>query len=108
MRAVEANDPRTPSVQISDDLQDRIASGEFPPGAKLPSGRELVTQYGVALLTAQSALQRLREQRLAYSSGRGYFVGEPEAQPNLADQLAEVQAEVRELRERVETLEAGQ
>jgi DNA-binding GntR family transcriptional regulator len=108
MRTVQANDPRTPSVQIADDLRSQIDSGELPKGSKLPSGRALASQYGVALMTAQAALQRLREERRVYSSGRGYFVGEQDASPSLAERLQEVEAEVRDLRSRVESLEAGQ
>jgi GntR family transcriptional regulator len=108
MRTVEANDPRTPSVQIADDLRSRIEGGEFDPGAKLPSIRDLASQYGVAPMTAQGALQRLRDERRVYSSGRGHFVGEPGDSPSLAERLREVEAEVRELRSRVETLESAQ
>ena len=108
MRTVEANDPRTPSVQIADDLRSQIESGELASGAKLPSGRDLARKYGVALMTAQTALQRLRDERRVYSTGRGYFVGEPDESPSLAERLQEVEAEVRELRTRVESLESGQ
>ena len=107
---MEANDPRPPSVQIADDLRSRIEGGEFAPGAKLPSIRDLATQYGVAPMTAQGALQRLREERRVYSSGRGHFVGEgaSDNSPSLAERLQEVEAEVRELRSRIETLESAQ
>jgi DNA-binding GntR family transcriptional regulator len=109
MRTVEANDPRPASVQIADDLRARIEAGEFAPGVKLPSIRELATQYGVASMTAQSALQRLREERRVYSSGRGHFVGEGpgDSSQGLAERLQEVEAEVRALRSRVETLESA-
>jgi len=106
MRTVDANDPRTPSVQIADDLRARIEGEEFAPGAKLPSIRELAAQYGVAPMTAQGALQRLRDERRVYSSGRGHFVGSGSA-PSLAQRLLEVEAEVRELRSRIETLESA-
>ena len=107
---MEANDPRPASVQIADDLRSRIEGGEFAPGAKLPSIRDLAGQYGVASMTAQGALQRLRDDRLVYSSGRGHFVGEgPADKPSgLAERLQEVEAEVRELRSRVEGLESAQ
>jgi DNA-binding GntR family transcriptional regulator len=108
MTTVKADDPRTPSVQIADDLRSRIEGGEFAPGAKLPSIRELASQYGVAPMTAQGALQRLREERRVYSSGRGHFVGEPGNSPSFAERLQEVEAEVRELRSRIETLESAQ
>jgi GntR family transcriptional regulator len=108
MTTVKADDPRTPSVQIADDLRSRIEDGEFAPGAKLPSIRELASQYGVAPMTAQGALQRLRDERRVYSSGRGHFVGEPGNSPSFAERLQEVEAEVRELRSRIETLESAQ
>jgi GntR family transcriptional regulator len=110
MRTVEANDPRPASVQIADDLRARIEGGEFASGAKLPSIRDLATEYGVASMTAQGALQRLRDQRLAYSTGRGHFVGKAPADnsSDLAKRLEEVEAELRELRSRVETLESAQ
>jgi DNA-binding GntR family transcriptional regulator len=110
MKTVEANDPRTPSVQIADDLRARIDSGEFAAGVRLPSIRDLATEYGVAPMTAQGALQRLREERLVYASGRGHFVGAgPEETPSdLAARLREVEAEVRELRSRIESLESAQ
>lgn len=105
---MEANDPRTPSVQIADDLRRRIEDGEFGPNAKLPSIRDLASQYRVATMTAQGALQRLRDEGRAYSSGRGHFVGDPDNSPSLAERLREVEAEVRELRSRIETLESAQ
>jgi DNA-binding GntR family transcriptional regulator len=108
MRTVKADDPRAPSVQIADDLRSRIEDGEFAPGAKLPSIRELASQYGVAPMTAQGALQRLREELRVYSSGRGHFVGEPGSSPSLAERLREVEEEVRKLRSRIETLESAQ
>jgi DNA-binding GntR family transcriptional regulator len=109
MRTVQANDPRPASVQIADDLRLRIEGGEFAPGARLPSIRELATQYGVASMTAQGALQRLRDEHRVHSSGRGHFVGEGPASnsQSLAERLEEVAAEVRELRARIETLESA-
>src|SRR5215472_11612735 len=109
MRTVQTDDPRPASVQIADDLRSRIEGGEFAPGAKLPSIRELAAQYGVASMTAQGALQRLREEQRVYSSGRGHFVGEGPADNSLslAERLGEVEAEVRELRSRIETLESA-
>jgi DNA-binding transcriptional regulator YhcF (GntR family) len=108
MRTAEANHPRTPSVQIADDLRSRIESREFARGAKLPSIRDLATQHGVASTTAQGALQRLRDERRVYTSGRGHFVGEPGNSPSFAERVREVEAEVRELRSRIEARESAQ
>jgi DNA-binding GntR family transcriptional regulator len=103
MRTVQANDPRSGSVQIADDLRSRIEAGEFAPGAKLPSIRELAGEYNVAQMTANGALQRLRTEGLVVASGRGHFVAEvpPDSEPTLADRLQAVEAEIRELRSRV-------
>jgi DNA-binding GntR family transcriptional regulator len=110
MRTVRANDPRSASVQIADDLRARIEAGEFAQDVKLPSIRDLATEYGVAQMTANGALQQLRSEGLVMASGRGHFVAEGRPSPSLslADRLREVEDEVRELRSRVESLEAGQ
>jgi DNA-binding GntR family transcriptional regulator len=111
MRTVRADDPRTKAAQIADDLRERIESGEFTPGAKLPSLRTLAADYGVTQPTANDALQQLHSDGLAgHSSGRGYFVAEvqPEATATVNDRLEAVEAEVRQLRTRVANLESGQ
>jgi GntR family transcriptional regulator len=109
MRTVQANDPRPASVQIAEDLRSRIEAGEFAQGVKLPSIRELATAYGVAQMTANGALQTLRSEGWVIASNRGHFVAEakPEQAPTLAKRLEEVEAEVRELRSRIETLESS-
>jgi DNA-binding GntR family transcriptional regulator len=96
-------------VQIADDLRARIEGGELAPGAKLPSIRVLATEYGVAQMTANGALQQLRSEGRVTASGRGHFVadGPSPSSPSLAERLQEVEAEVRALRSRVESLEAG-
>ncbi|MFI5486286.1 winged helix-turn-helix domain-containing protein [Micromonospora echinaurantiaca] len=51
--------PRYRYEQIADDLAERIASGEFPPGSKLPSRRELIGHYGVTEPVIDRAMQVL-------------------------------------------------
>ncbi|MGC3862364.1 GntR family transcriptional regulator [Micromonospora chersina] len=41
-------------------MAERIASGEFPPGSKLPSRRELIEHYEVAEPVIDRAMQVLR------------------------------------------------
>jgi DNA-binding GntR family transcriptional regulator len=111
MRHVEADDPRPPFLQIADDMRDQIERGELAPGARLPSGRTLAKTYEVALMTAQNALQRLRDEDLVYSTSRGYFVGkspQAENESSIAGRLEEMETEIRDLRSRVEILEADQ
>jgi GntR family transcriptional regulator len=92
---------------VADELRARITSGELAPGERLPSGRELAESHGIAFATAQSALKRLRDEGLATSTPRGYFVAEPEPTEDgdLRRELQATQAELRALAERVERLE---
>jgi DNA-binding transcriptional regulator YhcF (GntR family) len=56
-------------------LRDRIARGDWSPGEKLPSHRELATELGVAPLTVRQVLAQLEEQGLVSRQlGRGTFV----------------------------------
>lgn len=61
--------------QIADDLADRIARGEYPPGTMLPSYAQLAVMYSVSVSTAQGALRLLRDRGLTRSElGIGTFV----------------------------------
>lgn len=48
-----------PYLQIVTELRQRMASGELPPGARLPSTRELARKWKVAIATAAHALKTL-------------------------------------------------
>ena len=105
--AVTQNDPRPPYVQVADDLRAAITTGRYAPGERLPSGRDLAREYGVALMTMQRALTALADEGyVALYKSRGAFVRSPEAgggagpRPTL-DGLAQ---EVRDLRDTVQTL----
>ena len=64
-----------PYLQITAILRGRIEAGEYEPGQRLPSISDLVGEYGVAVLTARKALNRLVAEGLAeLSPGRGFFV----------------------------------
>lgn len=66
--------------QIADDLTDRIAAGEYPPGALLPSRRELADMYSISTSTADAVMALIVDRGLAYGEpGRGtYVIGPPE------------------------------
>lgn len=67
--------PRANWVYTS--LRERIGSGEFSIGAKLPPHTELAAQFGVAPLTVRQVLGRLEEEGLvSREQGRGTFVRE--------------------------------
>lgn len=54
----------TPSMRIAAGLRARIAAGEYRPGDRVPSTRELVQRWGVAMATATKALGTLRDEGL--------------------------------------------
>lgn len=61
--------------QIAESLRQRIAAGEFPPGAMLPSGRDLCEQWQVSRATVIKALDQLKADALIVGrQGAGYTV----------------------------------
>lgn len=63
--------------QIADDLAARIEAGEYPPGAQLPSYREIAKLYTVSIATSARAVGLLHDRRLVYGEpGRGVFVAD--------------------------------
>jgi AcrR family transcriptional regulator len=55
------------SMRIGAALRGRIASGELPPGARMPSTRALVQRHGIAMATATKILTGLRQEGLIRS-----------------------------------------
>lgn len=106
------DDPRIPSEQLADDLRKQIRSGAIKPGQKLPSVREMVQSTGLGSATVQKALGRLRDEGLVFTTQRGSFArdsdaaDEPAAAPVTQEQFATLQAQLRELAQRVQTLES--
>lgn len=67
--------PESASRRIAAELRERIASGEFGPGALLPSEPELAASHNVSRQTARSALQLLEQDGLvAVRPRRGRIV----------------------------------
>ena len=66
--------------QIVDEMTMRIASGQYPPGGKLPSVRDLALEAGVNPNTMQRALSELERTGLVCSQRTaGRFVTEDAA-----------------------------
>jgi DNA-binding GntR family transcriptional regulator len=62
-------------TQIYEVLVQRISTGEYPPGERLPSLLTLQEEFGVAVATAQKVLRELRAAGLAEMyPGIGTFV----------------------------------
>lgn len=70
--------------QLKELLTERIESGEWAPGDRLPTESEFSTQFGVSRVTVRQALQLLVNQGLVERrQGLGTFVGRPKVAHNL-------------------------
>src|SRR4029077_5150085 len=100
---------------VREQLEDAIGRGVFGPGARLPSERELVEQFGVSRVSIREALRSLEALGvIEILRGRGSFVaGEPLQQRELRVRawLSAHSHEVIDLlkvRGAIETLAAGE
>lgn len=79
--------PQPLYTQLALDIQRRIRSGALPPGARLPTVRELARQLGVTRLTVHTAYSELQAGGWVEATvGRGTFVA---TAPEPAAMLAE-------------------
>ena len=70
--------------QLKELLREKIVSGEWLPGAMIPSERELSEQYEISRMTARQALTELTIEGILYrEQGKGTFVAEPKIQQAL-------------------------
>ncbi len=58
------------SKEIAESIERAVTSGELPPGALLPSVRDLAAQLGVAPNTAAAAYRALRDRGIVTTAGR--------------------------------------
>lgn len=66
--------------QVASDLREKISTGHYPTGERLPSERELVESYGVSRPTIREAVNVLRTEGIVTAEhGRGVFVRPPSA-----------------------------
>jgi GntR family transcriptional regulator len=86
--AVDPDIPFALHYQIRLDLLRRIQDGELPPGAALPSERELCARYGVSRPTVRQATQELvKTGVLERRRGLGTFVAQPKVRQQLGGVL---------------------
>ncbi|MCC5995760.1 MAG: histidine utilization repressor [Oceanicaulis sp.] len=85
--------------QVKQYVLDRIASGDLKPGQRAPSEAELVRALGVARMTANRALNELRDDGvITRRAGSGSFVAQPRAEGallalrDIAEELADAGA----------------
>ncbi|MCH4053349.1 MAG: GntR family transcriptional regulator [Atopobiaceae bacterium] len=72
-----ADEPQTEFLysNIENDLRQKILSGEFGPGERLPTEAELCEQYGVSRITVRRAIKNLvDDDMLRRYRGKGTFV----------------------------------
>ncbi len=92
------NTARTPLArQVAEDLRRRIVSGEFAPGARLPSEAEMCEHYRVSRVTVRTAAKALESQGLVdIRHGSGMYV---------VDLGGRIRSGLQELRSITETIE---
>ena len=85
-----------PSALVKASLRERLAQGGWQPGARLPSERELVLEFGCARMTVHRALRELEEEGLIERrQGSGSYVAELSPISNLL-QVRDIHDEIRE------------
>ncbi|MFG1674382.1 GntR family transcriptional regulator [Micromonospora sp. NPDC049282] len=64
----------TKKQRLIDTLTERIESGGYPPGAKLPSGTELCAEFDVSRQVVRSAVELKARGLVEGAPGAGVFV----------------------------------
>lgn len=95
--------------QLRDLLAERIAKGEWKPGAIIPNEGDLAREFGVSAGTMRKALSLLENEHLiTRRQGRGTFVNDPVSN-GLADRFCNLRgAEGKQVVGRVEASEVTQ
>ena len=81
---ISSNSPFTLQYQLRTELYEKIESGEWPDGFKIPGEFELCEQYGVSRITVREVLKELaRNHYLIRKQGKGTFVSIPSTEESL-------------------------
>ena len=76
---MQFQDGKSIFLQIADTITEKVVNGEFPPGEKIPSVRELAAAMGVNPNTVMRTYSELQAMNIIENQrGIGYFVN-PEA-----------------------------
>jgi len=94
-------------LQLQGQIEYGVTSGDFPPGSRLPSVRELAAELGVSPVTVSAVYRKLQAAGLIDSApGRGTFVRRPE--PHAASPLADpIDGALRRLLQRADRAGLG-
>ncbi|MFJ9842038.1 GntR family transcriptional regulator [Kitasatospora sp. NPDC101155] len=91
------DEERAPYQKAADAMRQDIAEGRLKAGDKLPALSEIEKRFGIANMTARSAVRVLREEGLVYAvQGVGTFV-RARPQPEPATEQAEAGGETVEV-----------
>ena len=72
---IDREGPVPPYRQVANALRERIATGQIPPGRRIPSLTELEAEFGVARDTLRKAVQVLKDEGLVETvTGMGIYV----------------------------------
>jgi GntR family transcriptional regulator len=84
--------------QLVDQVRRLIAGGQLPPGAPLPSVRDLAVQYAINPMTISKAYSILEAQGLLERNrGKPMTVAGRRAQASLTQRLKQIEPQVRQL-----------
>jgi DNA-binding FadR family transcriptional regulator len=103
-------DQRPASRRVADLLRTAIDQGKYSPGDRLPSYRDLVNDYGIAMGTAREVMRLLeRDGLVEVRHGSGAFVCEPtDLPPDDPRRVMRAEmAEVTAIRGKIQRLTAG-
>lgn len=94
--AISQTDTRPMYLQIIEQIRHKVAIGDWPPGAELPSIRQLAADLSVSVITVKRAYLELEHAGVILTQhGRGSIVAPVQAAPTavweqqLADTLTE-------------------
>lgn len=63
--------------RVAADIEERIASGELPPGSMIRGERSMAEEYGVAIATIRRAVRDLRERGIVVTlPAKGTFIAQ--------------------------------
>jgi len=86
--------PQSVAVNLVAHLERLIASGELPPGSRLPGERELASSLSVSRASLREAMHELEQKHLVERTpGRGTIVAEPSDQERALRALPPLDAE---------------
>ena len=87
---MEFSEPKGIYLQIADEMRERVLEGDWRPGERIPSIRELAVDLGVNPNTVTKSYQRLMDRGIISSRrGLGYFVSEDARERALEEMKAE-------------------